>query len=173
MGIKSPDLLKFSPYIKLPKGRMQKINLKNNSKIIIDYSHTPDALKKVLKEIKNQVNKNIYTILGCGGDRDEEKRPFMGKIAEKYSNKVILTDDNPRKENPKKIINDIIKGFTTSFKNYGVIHDRKQAIKKGVSFLKKGDILLIAGRGDEQYQIYSNKKIKFNDYKIVQELINK
>ena len=147
-----------------PKGRMEIIQYKNNS-IIIDYAHTPDAVEKILCEVSKLSHNKIITMIGCGGDRDRFKRPIMGDIATKHSDYVIFTTDNPRGENPKRILKDITCKLYK--KNYKIIVKRKKAIKKCIQKLKKGDILLLLGKGHEEYQIIKNKKIFFSDKKEV------
>ena len=150
--------------IKPVHGRLEPVgNLLNRSKVILDYAHTPDALKSSLKDIKEQFSESkINLVFGCGGERDKPKRKIMGKIANEYSNKIYLTDDNPRNENPKKIRNDIKRNIIKS--KLFEIPSRKNAIKKAIQDLKAGEILLIAGKGHENYQEYSKKKF-FSDKK--------
>lgn len=152
-----------------PPGRMQKINYKNNV-IFVDYAHTPDAVKKVLKTVKKIKNNGIITIVGCGGNRDKTKRPIMAKIACKYSSYVIFTNDNPRKENEQEIMKDILKGASGK---YEVIYDREEAIKKGIELLKGKMILMILGKGHENYQIIGDTKLHFSDVEVVNKLTDK
>ena len=148
---------------------MQKINYKDNA-IFIDYAHTPDAVIKVLRTVKKIKNKGIITVIGCGGNRDKEKRPLMGKAACKNSSYVIFTNDNPRNEDEKLIMKDILKGVK---EKYEVIYDRYDAIKKGISLLNGKKILMILGKGHEDYQIVGDKKLPFSDIDVVTEIINK
>lgn len=152
-----------------PPGRMYLINYKNN-KIFIDYAHTPDAMEKVLKSVNEFKKNKIITIFGCGGDRDKNKRSIMGNIASSYSDKVIITNDNPRNENENNIISDIVMGIKKE--NYEIIKDRKKAIIEGVSYLNDNDILLILGKGHENYQIINGKKKYFSDLNTTMEIIN-
>ena len=147
-----------------PKGRMEIISYKSNT-IIIDYAHTPDAVEKILTEVSKLPHNRIITMIGCGGDRDKYKRPIMGNIATTYSDYVIFTTDNPRDENPQKILEDITCKLYR--KNYKIIVKRKKAIKKCIQKLKKNDILLLLGKGHEEYQIIKNKKLFFSDMKEV------
>jgi len=153
--------------IKPVKGRFEKIgNIKNQSKVILDYAHTPDALKICLLNLKEQFpNKKITVLFGCGGNRDQNKRSKMGKIANDYSDKIILTDDNPRFENPKKIREDIKKGIKKA--KIIEISSRGKAITQAIQNLNSGDILLVAGKGHEQTQCIRNKQIFFSDKKII------
>jgi len=149
-------------------GRMQKTILKNQAIGLVDYAHTPDALEKALLTCKNQLkNTNkLICVFGCGGNRDKTKRPLMGKIASDLSNYIILTNDNPRFEEPIQIIEDIKKGITDT-SNVEVILDREKAIEKAIKISQKDDIILIAGKGHENYQIIGDKKIHFDDNEIL------
>ena len=152
-------------------GRLEKIGkIKNRSKVILDYAHTPDALEICLSNLKEQFpNKKIILLFGCGGNRDQNKRFKMGKIACDYSNEIYLTDDNPRFEDPRKIRDDIKKGIQdTSIKE---IPDRKKAISEAIKNLNTGDILLVAGKGHEKTQDFGKKKIYFSDKKIILDCI--
>ena len=144
-------------------GRLEQIgSIKNNSKVILDYAHTPDALETCLKSLKEQFkNRKISIVFGCGGNRDKAKRPMMGKIANRYCDKVYLTDDNPRHENPKSIRNSIKKNINKS-KIYE-ISNRANAINKAIFDLKTGDILIVAGKGHENIQEYKNIQRLFSD----------
>ena len=145
---------------------MDKIHYKENT-IIIDYAHTPDAVEKVIRNMKEIAKGKIYTIVGCGGNRDKTKRPIMGKIATELSDYVIFTSDNPRWEDPDIILEDITESLICE--NYTCILNRKEAIKKGVQLLSKNDILLLLGKGHENYQIINGKKSYFDDKQIVLE----
>ncbi len=149
--------------LKPVEGRFEKVgSIKNNSKVILDYAHTPEALETILKNIKEQFPLNrISLVFGCGGDRDKDKRSLMGKIASKYSNKIYLTDDNPRSENPKKIRKEIKKHIKN--KNLHEIPERKKAIFQSIYNLCSGDIVIIAGKGHEETQDYNGKKKFFSD----------
>ncbi len=147
-----------------PEGRMDSISYNSNT-IIIDYAHTPDALENILDSVGELEHKKIVTVVGCGGDRDSKKRPIMGEIATRKSDYVIFTSDNPRSENPIKILKDIVKNLDSV--NYEIEVNREDAIKKGIQFLTKDDILLVLGKGHEKYQIIGTEKIFFDDKKIV------
>ena len=159
--------------LKNPDGRFDVIHI-NKIIGIIDYAHSPDALLNVLEtisDIKSNAN-SIITVVGCGGGRDKEKRFKIGRIASKYSNKVIFTSDNPRDEDPELIIGDMILGVEEEDKNKVInIVDRKEAIKKASEIVNPNDILLVAGKGHENYQIIKSKKIKFNDKDILKETL--
>ena len=161
------EILKIDVFT--PPGRMYIVKYKDNT-IFIDYAHTPDAMEKVLKSV-NEFNKNrIITIFGCGGDRDKFKRSIMGDIASSYSDKVIITNDNPRNEDDDSIIFDIVGGIKKD--NFEIVKNRRDAIIKGISYLGKNDILLILGKGHEDYQIIGNIRNHFSDLEVVREIIN-
>lgn len=139
--------------------------------IIIDYAHTPDGLENILETIKGFAKGRIITVFGCGGDRDKVKRPQMGEIACKLSDIAVVTSDNPRTEEPMAIINDIINGL--NYDNYMVVEQRYDAIEKAMSIAKKDDVILIAGKGHETYQILATGTIDFDERKVVYEILDK
>ncbi|MFH2137000.1 MAG: UDP-N-acetylmuramoyl-L-alanyl-D-glutamate--2,6-diaminopimelate ligase [Candidatus Omnitrophota bacterium] len=153
-------------------GRLEQISSAEPFEVFIDYAHTDDALKNVLSALREIKPKKIITVFGCGGDRDKKKRPLMGKIASRMSDFVIITNDNPRTEEPEEIISHIKNGFDREFENYKVIPDRKQAIKEAVHKAEAGDFVLIAGKGHETYQIFKDKTIDFDDRKVVREILD-
>ncbi len=156
-------VLKSLAYIKNIPGRMQILSgHPNNALVIIDYAHTPDALQKAISSIKLHLKGKLYTLFGCGGERDFEKRELMGKISKLNSNFTIITDDNPRKENPKKIRDQILKGCPLAIEVAG----RDNAIKKGISLLKHNDVLLIAGKGHETTQTIGIESLPFDDFSV-------
>ncbi|MDB9819659.1 UDP-N-acetylmuramoyl-L-alanyl-D-glutamate--2,6-diaminopimelate ligase, partial [Candidatus Pelagibacter sp.] len=162
-NLKFDKIVKLASRVKSVSGRFEKIGtLKNKSKIILDYAHTPDALNTCLSNLKEQFeNKRIFIVFGCGGNRDKDKRPIMGKIANQYCDRVYLTDDNPRDENPKRIRLAIKKKIDKS--KVFEISNRSKAIQKAMFDLKTGDILVIAGKGHEQTQDYGKFVNKFSD----------
>ena len=167
LGYEIDAILALNTKLKAPKGRMELIVYGTNG-IFVDYAHTPDATLNVLESAQEFKKGKIITIIGCGGDRDTTKRPIMGEIACKHSDHVIITDDNPRTEDPQKIINDILVGVSG---DYEVINDRHLAIAKGMSLLKENDILMILGKGHEDYQIIGTEKIHFSDQEEVEKYI--
>ncbi len=170
-GINLNKIFNLLNKIKSVPGRLECVsNLKNNSNIIVDFAHTPDALEQSLIALKKQFNKEILIVFGCGGERDKEKRLIMGKIAKKYCRKIFITDDNPRNENPKIIRDEIIKGCKKLAVNIG---NRKKAIKRGIKELRANEILLVAGKGHETTQDYGSKTKNFSDKKIIREIIKK
>lgn len=170
LGISVNDIINVTDSINAPVGRAQIIKV-GTSIAVIDYAHKPDAVSKIIPLFREVTKGKIITIIGCGGDRDPMKRPIMGNIATSLSDYVILTNDNPRTEDEKLIMKDILEGITTD--NYEVIYDRKDAIKKGISMLKDNDCLLILGKGHEDYQIIGRTKIHLSDYEEVIKNINK
>jgi len=152
--------------IKNVPGRLDKIISSKNFAIYIDYAHTTDSLINVLSTLKKLPHKRIITVFGCGGDRDKTKRAPMGKAACSMSDYVIITSDNPRTEDPEEIINQIEKGVKGKYLNYEKIINRDDAIFKAIEIAKDNDIILIAGKGHEKYQIIGDKKIYFDDKEI-------
>ena len=167
LNISKLKIIKILPKISNPPGRLQAIKyIKKNSKIVIDYAHTPDALEKILKSLSTGSIKPIL-LFGCGGDRDRTKRKMMGNIAKKYASKIYVTDDNPRNENPALIRKNIIRYCPNAIE----IGDRKKAIRRAIKDLNMNQILIIAGKGHEKVQIIKNRKIKFDDYQVVKDCI--
>jgi len=150
--------------LKPPKGRMDVIKKESNL-IIIDYAHTPDAVSKIINSVKDLKPNRIITIIGCGGNRDKTKRPIMGSIASSESDYVIFTSDNPRYEDANLIINDMLQNIDKN--NYEIEINREKSIIKGIQMLQKNDILLVLGKGHENYQIIKNNKYDFDDKEIV------
>jgi len=155
-------------------GRMEYLRGKNGLTVVIDYAHTPDALENVLKTLRETGRGNsIITVFGCGGDRDRSKRPEMAAVAEKYSDRVFVTSDNPRTEDPEAIINEIMTGFSAEGLRKAIaITDRKNAIRTAVMTAPEGAVILLAGKGHETYQIIGHEKRDFNEYGIVKEILN-
>ena len=151
--------------LKSPKGRYEVIK----GRVIVDYAHTPDAVKNIIKSVLQYSKGRVITLIGLSGDRDKKKRPMIGKIVTNYSDHVYFTNDNPRTEDPNEIINDILKNVEKD--NYEVILDREDAIKKAISNLKKDDILLVLGKGHENYQIIGKEKFPFNDTDVVKKYL--
>lgn len=170
IGYTFEEINKVLNTVEGPIGRMENINYKNNN-IIIDYAHTPDGIENVLKTTRELKPNKIITVIGCGGGTgsDREKRSEMGNLVLTMSNKTIFTNDNPRDEDPNQIINDLLKEKVND--NYIIELDRKTAIKKGIEELTKNDILLILGKGHENYQIIGSNKTHFSDKETVQEII--
>lgn len=159
-GIDINKIIKETPNLKAPKGRCETYKV-NHGYAIVDYAHTPDAVEKVITAYNELKKGKVITIVGCGGDRDPKKRPIMGSIATELSDYVIFSNDNPRTENPEDIMKDILEGVKKD--NYEVILDRREAIKHGIDIMKPNDILLILGKGHENYQIIGKTKIHLDD----------
>ncbi len=151
------------------KGRIERVETGRDFHIFIDYAHTPDGLEKIINTINEFKEGRLITVFGCGGDRDNKKRPIMGKIASELSDVAIVTSDNPRTEDPMKIIEDILKGIDKE--NYIVVPGRKDAIAEAIKIARKDDVILLAGKGHETYQILNEGKIHFDEREIVKELL--
>lgn len=164
IGFSIDEITEVTKDVYPPKGRCETYKV-GNGYAVVDYAHTPDAVEKVIMAYTELKKNRVLTIVGCGGDRDPIKRPIMGRIATSLSDYVIFTNDNPRTEDPEKIMNDIVKDNHST--NYEIIFDRKEAITKGLDLLEKDDILLILGKGHEDYQIIGREKIHFDDAEIV------
>ncbi len=152
-------------------GRLEPVPNTIGAQVVVDYSHKPDALEKCLQALRAIPHQRIITLFGCGGDRDKSKRPTMGAIALRYSDRVIVTSDNPRTEDPERIIQDIVAGMAGGGGRYRVIVDRREALRAGVAELRPGDIFLIAGKGHETYQIIGRQKFPFDDREITRQLL--
>ena len=167
------DILKQISCLKNVEGRFQIFQTPNRITVIIDYAHTPNALENVLETI-NKIrtrNEKLFTLLGCGGNRDQEKRPIMGQIASKHSDKVIFTSDNPRHEDPEKIISQMIDGVSQeNFKKISKITLREEAIATSAKLAQDGDVVLIAGKGHESYQEIQGKYYPFNDLEVAKQI---
>ena len=162
LGYKEDEIIEKLKYLKNPIGRLEVVGRKQGAPIIVDYAHTPEALKEVLKSLRPLVKNKLIITFGCGGNRDRGKRPLMGRIASLFADEIVLTSDNPRYEDPLKIIEEIKQGLNGS-KPYYVIPDRREAIRFSIEKLKKGDVLLIAGKGHETYQEIQGIRYPFSD----------
>ncbi|MCX7760344.1 MAG: UDP-N-acetylmuramoyl-L-alanyl-D-glutamate--2,6-diaminopimelate ligase [Hydrogenothermaceae bacterium] len=164
-------LIEKAKFIKPVRGRFEVLS-ENGKTVIVDYAHTPDGVEKLLSSV-NQIKKDkVITIFGAGGNRDKTKRPIMGKIAKSLSDIVIITSDNPRNEEPIDIINDILKGIEDKTDVF-VIPDREEAIKFGIEMAKEGDVIVIAGKGHETYQIIKDKILPFDDLEIAKKYLRR
>ena len=176
LGMESLEVLRLLSELESVSGRFQYIISNGKITAIVDYAHTPDALENVLKTINDIRTKNeqLITVVGCGGDRDKTKRPVMAGIAADLSDKIIITSDNPRTENPETIIEDMEAGVAPhNYKKTVSIVDRKQAIKTACQLAQANDIILIAGKGHETYQEINGVRHDFDDMKIVKEMLDK
>jgi len=174
LGLSEEDVLIHLSTLKSVSGRFQYFVSDNKITAIVDYAHTPDALDNVLNtisEIRTR-NENLITVVGCGGNRDKTKRPEMGKIASEKSDQVIFTSDNPRNEEPMAILSEIEAGVEAqNIRKVLIIEDRMQAIKTACKLANSGDIILIAGKGHEDYQEIKGIKHHFNDFELVQQYL--
>ncbi len=150
-------------------GRLEPVDVSQDFSVFIDYAHTPDGLINVLKALRVVSQSKIILVFGCGGDRDRKKRPQMGKAACELADYSIITSDNPRSEDPVAIVKEIEGGFIK--RNYEIIVERKEAIARALKLAKSGEIVLIAGKGHEDYQIFKDRTVEFNERNIVQELL--
>lgn len=153
------------------KGRAESVPTGRDFTVIIDYAHTPDGLKNILKTFNDCEKNRVIALFGCGGDRDKTKRPIMGSIATRYADYVIITSDNPRSEDPDSIINNILVGTTGSKVPVKTITNRIEAIKYAISIAQKGDIIVLAGKGHETYQILKDGTIHLDEREIVKEAL--
>lgn len=173
IGIDFNTVAKNFKYITGAPGRLESVAGNKDFSVIVDYAHTDDALKNVINALKNLNPERIITVFGCGGNRDKTKRPLMAKTACSLSDYVFITSDNPREEDPVDIIKDVEQGaIETNKNNYKIIIDRKDAICEAIKFAKKGDVVLIAGKGHENYQIIGTKKFHFDDKETALEILN-
>lgn len=152
------------------KGRNEIIPSNFGFQIICDYAHTPDGLENILKSTKDYAKGRIILVFGCGGDRDKTKRPLMGAVAARYADFLVVTSDNPRTENPGAIIGDILKGIPFDTPHIALI-ERREAIRYAISRAKKGDIIILAGKGHEEYQILGEKQLYFDEKRLVKGIL--
>ena len=170
LGFEINELIEKTKDLKAPKGRCETYKVKDGF-AVVDYAHTPDAVLKTVTAYKELAKGRVITLVGCGGDRDPLKRPIMGEIASNYSDYVIFTNDNPRTEDPENIMKDILKGVKKD--NYEVCLDRREAIKKALDMIKKNDIVLLLGKGHEDYQILGHTKVHLDDSEEIIKYIEK
>jgi UDP-N-acetylmuramoyl-L-alanyl-D-glutamate--2,6-diaminopimelate ligase len=173
LGEKKEEILRVLSTLKTVEGRFEYVRSNTGITAIIDYAHTPDALKNVIATINQIRNEScqLITVFGAGGDRDKTKRPVMGKIVAENSNRVIVTSDNPRSEEPQVIINEILAGIgPDKLKNILSVSDRKEAIRTACMMASSGDVILIAGKGHENYQEVKGVKSHFSDKEVVSEI---
>ena len=171
LGLPFKKMLPAAEKLKAVRGRMEVVYRKKDSMIIIDYAHTPNALEKILQSLQEILFSRIILIFGCGGNRDKAKRSKMGEVASRFADIIILTNDNPRREDPVRIIKDIEKGIKNKMTH--VIPDRRKAIRKGIQMFKAGDLLLVAGKGHENYQTIGMETKSFSDHTVIKEEIKK
>ncbi len=162
------EFLEALPYMKGPPGRLERFS-KDGVTVFVDYAHTPDALEAVISSVKPLVRGKLIVVFGCGGDRDRGKRPLMGSIVTELADLAIITSDNPRSEEPERIVEDILKGINK--KNFRVVIDRKQAIFEAIHTSAPGDAVIVAGKGHEDYQIVKDRVLPFDDREVVKEAL--
>ena len=172
LGYSFDDLIRTVSQLKGVNGRMELIKKAGKPTVIVDYAHTPDALEKALNAAREHCKGNLWCIFGCGGDRDAGKRPLMAKAAEQFADLVIVTQDNPRTEDPNKIEADILTGFSR-MEDVGVIPDREEAIKFTIENAVEDDVIVIAGKGHENYQIIGDKTLHFSDQEVAEAYLTK
>ncbi len=171
IGFELEELLHLIPGLCPAEGRMELIREGQPFTVVVDYAHTPDALEKLLETVRGFSKKRVITLFGCGGNRDRKKRPEMGAIAERFSDIVVVTTDNPRYEDEREIIEDILRGMND--RRHIVVQDRAQAIEHAVKLCEPDDVLVIAGKGHEDYQEIRGKRIHFDDREVVREAIKR
>ena len=170
LGVPVDTIREGIEQFKMMRGRLETIPVNTGYTVMVDFGHTEDALKNVLGSLKPLVKGKIITVFGCGGDRDRGKRPLMGRVVSKLSDLFVITSDNPRSEDPLKIIKDIKKGIRRKG-GYYVEPDRYEAIKKALMLARQGDLVLIAGKGHETYQIFKDTVKPFDDREVVKQLL--
>ena len=161
-GIPFETVLQQLAALKPVPGRMQTLVRKGKPLVVVDYAHKPDALAKALEALRKHTKGRLICVFGCGGERDSQKRPIMGKIAETLADRVIITNDNPRHEDPASIAQQILQGMINQDR-VSVELDRSKAIKNSIQWAKENDCILIAGKGAEHYQLVGDKKLPFDD----------
>jgi UDP-N-acetylmuramoyl-L-alanyl-D-glutamate--2,6-diaminopimelate ligase len=171
LGVPVADIQMGVEFIKGVPGRIQSVPNKLGANILIDYAHSPDGLVSVINAVREFTEGRVITLFGCGGDKDKLKRPVMGRIAGELSDACIVTTDNPRSEDPLKIINQIIDGLKETNTPYETYVDRREAIQAGIGMLTAGDALIIAGKGHETVQHIGDKLIPFDDYEVALDIL--
>ena len=171
LGVDAGSIAKGIKDMETIPGRLEPVDRAQSFKVLVDYAHTEDALNNVLSILKNIGKGKVITVFGCGGDRDRSKRPLMCRAACKYSDRVIITSDNPRSEDQLRIIDEIESGIRAEFSNYDIVPDRRDAIIKAISLAEDGDIVLIAGKGHEDYQIVGERVLHFDDREVADEAL--
>ena len=162
LGIDKQQLVDSAPKLQPVIGRMELFQAPQKAKVVVDYAHTPDALEKALAALRVHCSGNLWAIFGCGGDRDKGKRPMMAETAEQFADKIIISDDNPRSEDPAEIVKDMLMGLKQPQTAY-VEHDRYQAVKFALEQAGNNDIILLAGKGHEDYQVLKDETVHYSD----------
>ncbi|MBR0276900.1 MAG: UDP-N-acetylmuramoyl-L-alanyl-D-glutamate--2,6-diaminopimelate ligase [Clostridia bacterium] len=172
-GISNDIIEKAMKSAKGVKGRAEIVDCGGDYTLIIDYAHTSDGLENILKSVKGFAKGRIVVVFGCGGDRDKTKRPKMGRVAGQLADLCIITSDNPRSEEPSEIIRDILAGMNDAIAEYVVIENRRDAIEYAIKHAKTNDVIILAGKGHEDYQVLKDKTIHFDEREVVKEILNK
>ena len=173
-GVTMDDIVKGLRTFTAVPGRFERIEEGQDFAVVVDYAHTPDGLENILQTAKKIVENRILVVFGCGGDRDATKRPIMGRIAAQYGDRVFVTSDNPRTEDPVQIVKDVEVGVKEGLRDgvdYDVIVDRREAIFAAIAEAKAGDVVIIAGKGHEDYQILKDETIHFDDREVAREAL--
>ena len=171
-GVSPENVKEALENVRVP-GRSELVDNKLEIPIMIDYAHSPESLQSILQAVKSYTRGRVISVFGCGGDRDTSKRAIMGEISGKIADYTFITSDNPRTEDPQKIVEQIEDGMKKTKGKYEVIVDRTEAIKKAIKMANKNDIIVLAGKGHEPYQEINGVKYPFDERIIVNEIINK
>jgi len=171
LGIDAQAIQKGIEGLEGVPGRVERIDAGQPFTVVVDYAHSPDALENLLHTMAQLPHERLITVFGCGGDRDRTKRPIMGEIAVRMSDLVIATSDNPRSENPLEILKEIEVGMHQGPAPYKIVPDRRQAIEEAIFAARTGDVVVIAGKGHEDYQVLGDQTIHFDDREVARELI--
>ena len=154
------------------KGRAEIVDCGKDFTLLIDYAHTPDGLENILESVKKFAKGRVVAVFGCGGDRDKTKRPKMGRVAGRIADFCIVTSDNPRSEEPDAIIRDILEGMNDAIAEYVVIENRRDAIEYAIKHARKDDVVVLAGKGHEDYQILKNETIHFDEREVIRDILS-
>ncbi|MFP4199569.1 MAG: UDP-N-acetylmuramoyl-L-alanyl-D-glutamate--2,6-diaminopimelate ligase, partial [Halanaerobium sp.] len=169
LGVDLQTIIKALKKLSSVPGRFEIINAGQDFQIVVDYAHSPDGMKNVLDTAADMDKNRLIVLFGCGGDRDRSKRPVMASLAEEYADYIIISNDNPRSEDPEAIFAQIKTGFSKDFKDYEIIANRKKAIETAIKMAEQNDLVLLLGRGHEPYQVFKNKKIELDDRQVARQ----
>lgn len=164
-GVDFDQVLSLIPALTPVKGRMELLPVPHGPQLVVDYAHTPDALEKSLQALRHHCSGRLWCVFGCGGDRDRGKRPLMARIAESYADQLVITSDNPRSENPKDIIAEVMSGLQVPESAVSEV-DRLAAIRRAIAGANEDDVILIAGKGHEDYQLVAGNRLPFSDQEV-------